>query len=67
MSDFLKRDPRIEEGTALRDLEKKVHYLLQMMSDAGLAVDHTGNPWGSPDDLENWEIFADSQEVKNSK
>jgi hypothetical protein len=67
MSDFFKRDPRIEDGTPLRDLEKKVHYLIHMCALAGVAVDKTGNPITSPDDFDNWDVFIDSSDVQSSQ
>ena len=39
---FWQHDERIEEGTALRDLEKKVHYLMHVLANAGIAPDWRG-------------------------
>ena len=61
---FWQHDSRIEEGTALRDLEKKVHYLMHMLANAGIAVDWRGETFGSPDDLPNNDIWLDGSEVQ---
>ena len=59
MSNFWGRDDRIEEGTALRDLEKKVHFLMCQMS--GSLTTRGGNNVDIPDDMSD-----DSNEVGNS-
>jgi hypothetical protein len=65
MSDFFAHDPRIDEGTALRDLEKKVHYLMQMLSDAGLLNSRYNNAITLPDDINATDVSSDAAEVKN--
>jgi len=56
MSNLWGRDDRIEDGTALRDLEKKVHFLMSLV--AGQMQTRGGNDVSIPDD-----IFSDSMEV----
>ena len=64
MSKFWQHDERIEEGTALRDLEKKVHYLMHVLANAGISVDWRGETFGSPDDLDSTDIYFDASEVQ---
>jgi hypothetical protein len=56
-SKYLDRDPRLEEGTALRDLEKKIHFLLAAMGSAGMLQENV--------DLSD-EVYADFSEIQNS-
>jgi len=58
MSDFWSRDSRIEEGTALRDLEKKVHFLMQQMLGSGIVSTRGANCTDVPNDID-----ADGNEV----
>ena len=51
MSDLWSRDSRIEEGTALRDLEKKVHFLMSALCNAGIITTRGGNQMDVPDDI----------------
>lgn len=67
MSQYWKRDDRIDEGTALRDLEKKVHYCMMMLANAGIAVDASGGNFGVPDDMENNDVYFDADEVRNDQ
>jgi hypothetical protein len=64
---YWEHDSRIEEGTALRDLEKKVHYLMHLCANAGIAVDWRGETFGSPDDLDSKDIYFDASEVQASR
>ena len=66
MSDFWKHDPRIEEDSALRDLEKKVHYCMYMLAQAGVALDATSQAFAIPDDYDHREIYFDGNEVRSS-
>lgn len=66
MTDFWKHDPRIEDGTALRDLEKKVHYCMYMLAQAGMALDATSQAFGIPNDYDHQEIYFDGDEVRAS-
>jgi|APCry1669189000_1035189.scaffolds.fasta_scaffold265053_2 hypothetical protein len=61
---FWQHDERIEEGTALRDLEKKVHYLMHVLANAGIAPDWRGEQFSSPDDLPNKDVYYDASEVQ---
>jgi hypothetical protein len=63
MDDFFTHDTRIEDGTALRDLEKKVHYLMSMLSNAGMLNDRFGNNAVVPDDLNDNTVAQDAVEV----
>jgi hypothetical protein len=62
MSDFFKHDPRIEENTALRDLEKKVHYLISVLNENELLVNRGGN---AADDFASDDVSMDAAEVRN--
>ena len=64
MDNFFQRDPRIDPESALRDLEKKLHWCMQMILDAGLANDKFGNNRASPDDMPNIDILEDAGEVR---
>ena len=61
---YFQQDPRIEDHTAVRDLEKKLHWCMQMLFDAGLVQNRFGNDAGSPDDLSNADVWHDAMEVK---
>lgn len=67
MDNYFQKDSRIEDNTPLRDLEKKVHYLLQMLSDAGMCNGEDGYSINISDDLNNTDITKDATEVKRSK
>ena len=60
MSDLFKHDNRIEENSALRDLEKKVHWLMYQLSRAGIAVDLAGNKLNIPADCNVADIENDA-------
>ena len=60
MDDFFKHDDRIEEGTALRDLEKKVHWLMFQLAQAGIALDLSGGSYTFPDDLNSKDVQNDA-------
>ena len=62
MSDFFKHDPRIEEGTAQRDLEKKVHYLISVLNENELLLNRGNN---SADDFASEDVSMDAAEVRN--
>jgi hypothetical protein len=40
MSDFFARDPRIQDNV-IRDLEKKIHYLMACIDNQGMLMDNT--------------------------
>ena len=63
---FWQHDPRIEDGTALRDLEKKVHYLMHLCANNGIAIDWRNEQFTSPDDLDSQDIWLDAAEVQAS-
>ena len=72
MTDFFKPDPRITDP-AVRDLEKKVHWLMaqihagnwaQMQSDMGLDNPVSYNTFTDNFDIEN--IGPDAEEVQNN-
>ena len=63
MDDFFKHDDRIEEGTALRDLEKKVHWLMFQLAQAGIALDLSGGSYTFPDDLNSKDVQNDAMAV----
>lgn len=53
MSNFWGCDDRIEDGTALRDLEKKVHFLMQQLMGDGVICTRGGNAADVPSDIDN--------------
>jgi len=53
MSDFWSRDERIEDGTALRNLEKKVHFLMQQMLGSGIVATRGANCTDVPQDIDD--------------
>ena len=63
MDNFFDRDTRIDPNSALRDLEKKVHYLMAALAASGGLLDpDTNNVEGIPGP-----VMGDAQEVaKNS-
>jgi hypothetical protein len=72
MTDFFKPDPRITDP-AVRDLEKKVHWLMtqihagnwaQMCSDAGIDCNTVYNTFPNNFDIGN--IGPDAEEVQNN-
>jgi len=63
MDDFFKHDPRIEEGTPLRDLERKLHWVMFQLAQAGLATDLSGSSYAFPDDLNVQDIQNDAMSV----
>lgn len=58
MSDFFARDPRIQDDV-IRDLEKKIHYLMACIDNQGMLMDNT--VFNVPS-LPN-EVMADAMEV----
>jgi len=53
MSNYWARDPRIDPDSAIRDLEKKVHYLMQQLMGAGIINTRGGNAADVPDDIDD--------------
>ena len=58
MSNLWAKDNRIDANTSLRDLEKKVHFLMSTLCGAGIITTRGGNQMDVPDD-----ITADGNEV----
>jgi len=58
MSNLWARDDRIEDGTSIRNLEKKVHFLMSVLCNSGIIATRGGNQMDVPDD-----ITADGDEV----
>jgi hypothetical protein len=67
MTDFFAHDERIEDGTALRDLEKKVHWLMYQLAQAGLALDLNGSSYAFPDDCNKIDIQNDYMDVARTE
>jgi hypothetical protein len=68
MDDFFAHDLRIEENTALRDLERKVHWLMYQLAQSGLALDLNGGSYSFPDDLNKIDVQNDAMAVaKNAQ
>jgi hypothetical protein len=67
MDDFFKHDSRIDDNTALRDLEKKVHWLMYQLGNAGSLCDLSGNPYAIPDDFNVQDIQNDAMEVARTQ
>jgi hypothetical protein len=51
MADYWARDSRIEEDSALRQLEEKVHYLMSTLCDAGIISSFDGAGVNVSDDV----------------
>jgi hypothetical protein len=66
MSEYWKQDPRIEEDSAMRNLEKKVHYCMYMLAQAGIALDASNQGFAIPDDYDHKEVYFDGDEVRSS-
>jgi len=64
MDNLLSHDPRIEEGTALRDLEKKLHWVITMLGYQGSVVDYGGSSLTFPDDLNVPDVYYDWADVQ---
>jgi len=58
MSNFWACDDRIDPDSAMRDLEKKVHFLMQQLMGAGIINTRGGNAADVPNDID-----ADGNEV----
>jgi hypothetical protein len=60
MSNLWGRDSRIDDGTAMRDLEKKVHFLMQQMLGSGIVATRGVNIPDVPQDIDDDgnEVFA---------
>ena len=62
MDNFFSRDSRIDQDSALRDLEKKVHYLIAALAANQMLLDPTtNNVPGVPGP-----VMGDAQEVANN-
>jgi len=62
MDNFFARDSRIDQDSAIRDLEKKVHYLIAALAAGGMLLDPaTNNVPGASS-----EVMGDAQEVANN-
>ena len=51
MSNLWAKDNRIDANTSLRDLEKKVHFLMSALCNAGIITTRGGNQMDVPDDI----------------
>lgn len=51
MPGFWERDDRIQDET-VRQLEKKVHYLMATLLNAGIVTDFSGNGLTAPDSIQ---------------
>ena len=60
---YFERDSRIDDDV-IRNLEKKLHFCMQVMFDAGLINDKFSGGRASPDDCPNTDIFKDAAEVR---
>jgi len=63
MDDFFRHDPRIDDATALRDLEKKVHWLMYQLANNSLLSDLNGSAYSFPDDCNVQDIQNDAMAV----
>ena len=45
------RDERIDDGSAMRLLEMKIHYLMSIVNNAGLMTEYNGNGIDLPDEI----------------
>jgi hypothetical protein len=62
MTDYFKHDERITDP-AIRDLEKKVHWLIYQMAQQGLVCDLAGGQISIPDDCNSQDIQNDAIQV----
>ena len=62
MTDFFKHDERITDP-ALRDLEKKVHWIIYQLGQQGIVCDLFGGELAIPDDCNSMDIQNDAMEV----
>jgi hypothetical protein len=72
MTDFFKPDPRITDP-AMRDLEKKVHWLMAQIyagnwasMQSGLGLDNVVSYNTFPDNFDIENIGSDAEEVQNN-
>jgi len=66
MDNFLSRDSRIDDNTALRDLEKKVHWLITQVGWNTGILDNAGGGITIPDDLIVNDVYTDYKEVQDN-
>ena len=65
MADYWARDSRIEQDSALRQLEAKVHYLMSKLCDAGIISSFDGAGINVSDDVAQDAVNVGSQAPMN--
>jgi hypothetical protein len=65
MADYWARDSRIEQDSALRQLEAKVHYLMSTLCDAGIISSFDGAGINVSDDVAQDAVDVGSQAPMN--
>jgi hypothetical protein len=65
MADYWARDSRIEQDSALRQLEAKVHYLMSTLCDAGIISSFDGAGINVSDDVAQDAVNVGSQAPMN--
>ena len=53
MSNYWAKDSRIDPDSAMRDLEKKVHFLMQQLCGAGVIATRGNNVADIPSDIDD--------------
>ena len=66
MDNFLSHDTRIDDDTALRLLEKKLHWLMMQCAQSGIITDNGGGQMTFPDDLNASDILYDYSDVQSN-
>jgi hypothetical protein len=68
MDNYFQKDDRIEADSTSAVLEKKIHYLMTILSNQGMLLDEQGYNIGIPDDMETGQyLVEDATEVMRSK
>ena len=68
MDNYFQKDDRIEADTTIAVLEKKIHYLMTILSNQGMLLDEQGYNISIPDDMESGQdLVEDATQVMRSK
>jgi hypothetical protein len=68
MDNYFQKDDRIEADSTIAVLEKKIHYLMTLLSSQGMLLDEQGYNISIPNDMESGpDLVDDATEVMRSK
>ena len=68
MDNYFQKDDRIEADSTIAVLEKKIHYLMTILSNQGMLLDEQGYNISIPSDMEDGpDLVDDATEVMRSK